>query len=184
MNKILNKFTPISEHLKTVLSQNVTKKEFPKGHVLLQKDSVCKSLYLVEQGFLRGFYFQDGSDKTLWFASENDIATSMYSFISQKPSLEIIEVVEKSILYSIDYEQLQHLYETYPELNLIGRLLTEKYYIEMEERVSSLQFQTAEERYRNIIENKPSLLQKASLGQIASYLGITQETLSRIRKKI
>lgn len=108
----------------------------------------------------------------------------MYSFISQKPSFEIIEVMENSILYCIDYEQLQNLYKTYPDLNRIGRLLSEKYYIELEERVLSLQFKTAEERYRHIVENKPALLQKASLGQISSYLGISQETLSRIRRKI
>jgi CRP/FNR family transcriptional regulator, anaerobic regulatory protein len=182
--KILDNFTSISEKTKTALSQIVIKKEFSKGHILLQQDKVCKNLYLVESGFLRGFYFQDGKDKTLWFASENDIVTSMYSFITQKPSLEIIEIMDTSILYCINYEQLQNLYKTYSELNLIGRLLTEKYYIELEERTLSLQFQTAEERYRHLLENKPNLLQKASLGQIASYLGISQETLSRIRRRI
>ena len=182
--QILDNYASISEQTKTALSQIVIKSEFSKGHILLQQDKVCKNLYLVESGFLRGFNFQDGRDKTLWFASENDIVTSMYSFISQKPSFEIIEVMENSILYCIDYELLQNLYKTYPDLNLIGRLLTEKYYIELEERVLSLQFKTAEERYRHIIENKPALLQKASLGQISSYLGISQETLSRIRRKI
>ena len=182
--KILDNYTSISEQTKTALNQIVLKKEFSKGHILLQQDKVCKSLYLIESGFLRGLNFQDGKDKTLWFASENDIVTSMYSFISQKPSHEMIEVMDKSILYCITYEELQNLYKANPELNLIGRLLTEKYYIELEERALSLQFQSAEERYRHLLKNKPTLLQKASLGQVASYLGISQETLSRIRRKV
>lgn len=182
--QILDNYANISEPTKIALRQIVVKSEFSKGQILLRQDTVCKYLYLVESGFLRGFYFQDGKDKTLWFASENDIVTSMYSFIAQKPGFEIIEVMEKSILYCIGYEQLQYLYKAYPDLNLLGRLLTEKYYIEVEERVLSLQLKTAEERYRQILENKPILLQKASLGQISSYLGISQETLSRIRRKL
>ena len=119
----------------------------------------------------------------MWFGQENDIISSMYSFVSQKNSFESIEVLENSILYCLEYEQLQRLYKQHTEINLIGRLFTEKYYIQLEERVMSLQFQTAQERYKQIIKTNPSLLQRASLGHIASFLGITQETLSRIRAK-
>ena len=125
---------------------------------------------------------QDGKEITTWFASENDAVTSMYSFITQKPSYETIEVLEDCILYEINYENVQLLLKKYPEFNLIGRLLTEKYYIKLEERTMSLQFQSATERYLKLLQ-QPQLLQKASLGMIASYLGISQETLSRIRKK-
>ena len=88
-----------------------------------------------------------------------------------------------SILYCISYEQLLTLYNTHPELNLVGRLLTEKYCLELEVRTQSLQLHSSEERYRHLEDHQPALLQKASLGQIASYLGISQETLSRIRSK-
>ena len=87
-------------------------------------------------------------------------------------------------LKSLEASFSQKAFEKYPEFNLIGRLLTEKYYIELEERTISLQFQTATERYLKLLQQQPQLLQKASLGMIASYLGISQETLSRIRKKI
>jgi CRP/FNR family transcriptional regulator, anaerobic regulatory protein len=107
----------------------------------------------------------------------------MYSFVSQKPSFENIEILEPSVLYAISYDNLQKMYLEFPEFNLIGRLFTEKYYIELEERVMSLQFLTAKERYEKLLIQQPMLLQRVTLGQIASYLGITQETLSRIRGK-
>ena len=107
----------------------------------------------------------------------------MYAFIAQKPGYEGIELLESCVLYSISYAQLQTLYRKYPALNLAGRLLTERYYLELEERTRSLQFQTATERYALLLAQQPGLLQRASLGHIASYLGISQETLSRIRGK-
>ena len=145
---------------------------------------VCQHIYFMKKGFARGFFNQDGKDITLWFAVENDIATSLYSIVTQKPSFENIEILENSILYAISHDNLQHLYHQYPEFNLIGRRFVEKYYVELMARTMSLQFQTAKERYQQLLTHQPQLLQRASLGYIASYLGISQETLSRIRAKI
>lgn len=181
---ILNQFATISEKAKRDLTDIVSVKEFSKATFLLEHGKTCRHLYFLKSGFVRSFYYQDGKEITSWFAFENEPVTSMYSFITQKPSFETIEVLEDSILYAVSYDNLQMLFKNYPEFNLIGRLLTEKYYIELEERTMSLQFETATERYKKIIELQPQLLQKASLGMIASYLGISQETLSRIRNKI
>jgi hypothetical protein len=75
------------------------------------------------------------------------------------------------------------MYKKYPELNYLGRLLTEKYYLDLMERTYCLQFQSAKESYEHLIQTHPQLIKRASLGHIASYLGISQETLSRIRAK-
>jgi CRP-like cAMP-binding protein len=112
------------------------------------------------------------------------LATSLYSFETQTPNFENIEILEDSTLYAISYESLQYLYHHYPEFNLLGRRLVEKYYVELMERTLSFQFQSARERYLQLLTNRPQILQRASLGHIASYLGISQETLSRIRTKI
>lgn len=182
---IINQFANISEQAKIELNNIVSIKRFDKGSYIVEQGKTCKHLYFIKSGFLRGFYYQDnGKEITSWFAFENETVTSMYSFISQKPSFETIEVLEDSTLFEISYQNVQFLFKKYPEFNLIGRILTEKYYIELEERTMSLQFQTATERYLNLLQQQPQLLQKASLGMIASYLGISQETLSRIRKKI
>ena len=179
----INQFATLNERVLTELKKIIEKKEALKGDLLLEQGNVCRRLYFLEKGFARGFYCQDGKDISSWFAFENDIVTSMYSFIRQKPSIENIEVLENSRLYSISYVQLQRFYKEYPEFNLIGRLITEKYYIQLENRTFVLQHLPAKERYKKLLEAQPQLLQKASLGHIASYLGVSQETLSRIRAK-
>jgi CRP-like cAMP-binding protein len=178
------RYTPISLEAKTELAGTVKIIKTCKGQILLHQGNVCRNLYIIKNGFLRGYYFQDGKEFTSWFAFENDVAASMYSFVTQKPGYESIEALEDSTLYSIEYNQLQYFYKKYMEINLIGRLFTEKYYISLEERKNSLQFQSAKDRYEGLLEKQPRLLQRASLGMIASYLGISQETLSRIRNKI
>ncbi len=182
--EILEQYTLISDEAKVELVRIVSKKKLANGQILLQQGNICRNLYFVESGFLRGFYCLDGKDISSWFALENDIAAAMYSFVTQKASFESIEVLEESVVYQIGYQEQQNLYHKYMEMNMIGRLLTEKYYIILEERKNALQYQSAKERYKYLVENQPQLLQKASLGMIASYLGITQETLSRIRNKI
>lgn len=180
----LERFTPISLEAKRELNGIVKNKHINKGQILLNQGDVSKYLYFVKSGFLRGFYCQDGKEFTSWFAFENDMAASLYSLVSQKASFESIEALEDTVLYSIEYEQMQYIYNKYMEMNLIGRLLIEKYYIIVEERKNSFQYLSAKDRYEQIIAKQPQLLQRASLGMIASYLGISQETLSRIRNKI
>lgn len=181
--EILNQFTSLSKQAKKELINRVTQQEVTKGTILLKQDQTCNHLYFIEKGFVRGFYNQDGKEITSWFGFENDIITSIYSFVIQKPGFESIEILENSVLYAISYKNLQELYQNQPEFNLIGRLFIEKYYIESMERTLSLQFRSAKERYYQLVAHKPQLLQRASLGHIASYLGISQETLSRIRSQ-
>lgn len=182
-SEILNLLPKISEQAREDFTKCIFERKVTKGTLILKQGEICRYIYFLKEGFARGFYYQDGKEFTLWFGFENDIIASMYSFVSQKNSFESIEILENSIVYCLEYEQLQRLYKQHIEINLIGRLFTEKYYIRLEERVMSLQFQTAQERYNQIIKTNPRLIQRASLGHIASYLGITQETLSRIRAK-
>ncbi|MES2515031.1 MAG: Crp/Fnr family transcriptional regulator [Bacteroidota bacterium] len=155
----------------------------PKGQRILDIDERCTSLYFIEKGLIRGFHFVDGKEITNWFAQESEFATCFYSFIACKPSFENLQALEDCELVELSFSVLQNLYQQFPETERIGRMITENYYIKLEERILSLQFKTAKERYQKLALSKPSLLQRASLGQIASYLGITQETLSRIRSE-
>lgn len=158
---------------------------FYKNEIILKQDKVCKNLYFIEKGLARGYRIDDeGKDITNWFAPEGTLATSAYSFISQKPSFESVVALEDCSMRSISRKSLYELYEKFPEMNEMGRELIEIYYLELEERVNALQFQTAKQRYEKFVKQDGYLLQRTSLGHIASYLGITQETLSRIRNHI
>lgn len=152
-----------------------------KNTLLLKQGHSCEYIYFIEKGFARAFYTKNGKDATTWFARENDIITSMYALITKRKSNESIEILEDASLLRIDYEELQILYNIYPNLNRLGRILLEKYFVELEERTLSLQFDSALERYQQLITRQPYVLQRASLGQIASFLGMSQITLSRIR---
>lgn len=174
---------PLSPELKAELSTCIFIKKAKKGEIILSEGQVCDHIYFIGKGSLRGFYFHDGKEITSWIEFENDFSSATYSFVTRKPGFENIEATENSLLYAISFDDLNRIYLKHPEFNYIGRLLTEKYYVGLMERTICLQYQTATERYEQLVANQPYMLQRASLGHIASYLGISQETLSRIRKK-
>ena len=126
----------------------------------------------------------DGKEITHWFGFENDFVTSFHSFTTQQPAVENIQLLEGSILWSISKEKLTALFDQYHEVERLVRIAYEKYYIRLEERFINSQFKTAAERYENLLHQTPHILERVSLGHVASYLGISQETLSRTRSKI
>jgi CRP-like cAMP-binding protein len=141
-------------------------------------------LYFLQQGALRGSYLLEGKEVTHWFAFENDFVTSFHSFITSAPSVETIQLLEGSVLWSISKEQLTQLMNQYHEVERLVRIAYETYYIRLEERFVNAQFKTASERYQALLQQSPHILERVPLGHIASYLGISQETLSRIRGKL
>ncbi|MDX2282776.1 MAG: Crp/Fnr family transcriptional regulator [Bacteroidia bacterium] len=176
-------YAPIGEAAQADLIRMVAHESVPKGTVLLQAGQVCSRLYLLEAGMARGYYLHDGKELTSWFAFEGDVMLSMHSFTTRRPAFETIEILENSSLYSIEYEHLQYLYAHHAEISTIGRLLSEKYYVELEEHTLALQVMPAKARYERLLAQQPQVLQRAQLSHIASYLGMSQETLSRIRGK-
>jgi CRP/FNR family transcriptional regulator, anaerobic regulatory protein len=182
--KFLNQLMPLNSALKQELVHRMYQKDAKKGELLIAEGKICTQLYFICKGYLRGFHYQKGKEITTWFGFENDIATSAYSFLSQKIANENVEAMEDSLLYGISFHDLTAIYQNYPEFNYIGRIFTEKYYFDLMEHSLSLQFQNAHDSYLNLLSTHPQILKRASLGHIASYIGISQETLSRIRAKI
>lgn len=180
----LSHFIPISTELENYLLRFTTKVNVEKHTHLLSINERSDSLYFIEKGLIRGYYFDNGKEITNWFAQEQEFATCFYAFVANTISYESIQAIEDCTLIQIAQHTLQELYIKFPETERIGRIITENYYIKLEERLLNIQFKTAKERYQNLLHKKASLLQRASLGQIASYLGITQETLSRIRAEL
>ena len=173
--------TPMSSGLKQYLNETIKPSHFPKRHILLNVGQICEHVHFVENGFSRAFYAREGKEMTSWFSKTGEFIMSVHSFFKQTPSVESIELLADSTLLSISHSELHYAYAKFAEFNFIGRVLTEKYYIHSEERAMALRVYCAKERYENLLKMYPEILQKASLGQIASHLGITQETLSRVR---
>ena len=118
------------------------------------------------------------------FCTENSLTTSYKSFIVQKPSSLSIQALEDTELLVIDYEHLRKLYSASPAWQNVGRTIAEKEYMVMEQYAFVLNNETAKEKYLRLLKEQPQIIQKAAVNHIASYLGITTRTLSRIRSEI
>ncbi|MDR2955118.1 MAG: Crp/Fnr family transcriptional regulator [Prevotella sp.] len=160
--------------------QFLTKK---KGSFIIKKGQIVSNLFIVEKGLIRSFYNKEEQEITVWFGYENIPFAAIASIYSNQASHETIQCLEDSVFQYISEKDLYDLYEKYPEVNTIGRKIAEEYCILLDERAFSFQTKSAEERYDALIKNEPEIIKRAPLGYIASYLGITQETLSRIRRK-
>ncbi|WP_196888481.1 Crp/Fnr family transcriptional regulator [Aureivirga sp. CE67] len=165
--------------------QAIMKKEtFSKRQLLHEEGTVCDYLFLIQTGIARSFYYKDGKEITAHFAVENTSITAIDSFVQRKKSRYNIEVLEDSEVISISHQDLYTLLEEKPQYEKYVRMFLEQIYVDLAERIEDLLFHTAKERYDKIIENTPDLLQRVQLKHIASFIGITQETLSRIRTQV
>ncbi|MFC4231457.1 Crp/Fnr family transcriptional regulator [Parasediminibacterium paludis] len=181
--KYLNAYSKLSDLTIEKLRANIITLELQKNQLLLRQDQICKHLYFVEKGILKQYYFLGDKAIIDYFATENKIVSSISSLFGQKPSNKIIEAIETSTLQAVSYEKLESLFLDNPDLERVGRLIATEAFMLMEERIFSLQFHTAKKRYDDLLNNNPDILMRVSLGDVASYLGITQVTLSRIRSQ-
>ena len=176
-------FHPLTEQAIKSLEDCITKIEVNKNDFLITEGKKCTHLYFLEHGALRGYYNLDGKEVTHWFAFENDFVTSFHGFITNEPCVENIQLLEHGIVWAIEKNKLEALYDQHPDLERLVRIVYEKYYIRLEERYVNAQFKTATQLYDDLMKHMPHILQRVPLGHIASYLGLSQETLSRIRGK-
>lgn len=180
----ISNFTSLSEQSKKELSSRFKKVVSPKGHILVKPDTICNFLYFIDRGLTRTYYLKDGKEVTDWISDEHTFSCAIISFISRHPDRRGIDVLEPSILFAIHYNNLDYLCQRYHDIDILFRKLVSLGLIQLQQKFDDLHFATAVERYKSLINTNPSLINRVPLGMIASYLGITQETLSRIRSKI
>lgn len=162
-----------------------TRQKLRKGDFFVAQDQVCRQVAFVEKGTLRVYYLNDKAEETTsCFCTENNFTTSYKSFILQQPSHLIIQAIEDLQLLVIDHHNLQKLYAQSAVWQTIGRAIAEREYLVMEQYASVLSNETAREKYLRLLKEQPGVIQKANVEHIASYLGVTRRTLSRIRKEI
>jgi len=158
-------------------------KNIEKKNLLLRQGQLCKSLYFVESGSLRAFNInEDGKESTIMFAVTDWWVTDMYAFAKQKPALVSIEAIHDSRLMGINFEVLEELFIKIPKLERLFRILFQNAYIREQLRVLNNISLTTEERYHKFVEKYPQIVDKITQKQIASYLGVTPEFLSTVKK--
>lgn len=173
-----------SDSFKGELEDLFTLREFSKGDHLFRQGELCRHLFYIKKGLVRVYYYSDkGKEITLWFSSEDTLVTAIDSFYLHKPTRDYCEALEDLVVYTITHSQLETLLNNKKGAQITFNIMYEVTR-KMADLMESIKFRTAEERYISLMSNYPKILQRVSLGQIASYLGITQETLSRIRGKI
>jgi len=173
-------------HLNDVIQHDIAKRTkhfFKKKHEhLLREGQTLSNYFVMNKGLIRAYFYCNGKEVNSWFGEEHEIFCSILPLYKNKPSFENLQFLEDTELYVLSSDDLDELYRLYPELNCIGRLIAEEMCVILEERINSLHTESAIERYHFLIKKQPNLLNRINLGHIASYLGITAETLSRIRK--
>ena len=179
----INRFHPLTDEMKERLISITTVKEFPKKHILLREGQVSHHACFVLSGLARGYYNSDGKEITSRFMDEGFIITSWLSYYTQKPGYEIIETIEDTVLGCMLYQDVQQLYSDIPEFNIVGRKIAEYFFFLSEQRTQLLRKHTADEKYQFFLQQHPDLLQRIPLKYIATYLGMNEETLSRVRRK-
>lgn len=179
------KLLPFSEAELSDILAHFDKEEIKKNQILIKEGQVSNKLYFVEKGIGRSYYLKkEGKEVTQWFFGEGNFMASADSFFQQTPSFYYVEVIEDSILYTITKAKLDFLIEKYRKMETAIRLITIEILTKFVQKLNSLQFQTVRERYDYMLTEFPDISYRAPLGQIASYLGMTQESLSRLRKSI
>lgn len=186
MNNIIEKMTsicPVSDETLQALKEKLTLCHFPKRYQLVKENTFCKSAYFLEEGMTRSFWLVNGEEITTSFSTEGGIVFSMDELYYNKPSEEFVETLEDTVAYRIALSDLLKLFHTNIELANWGRIIHQDEYRRLHRSHKERLTLPAKERYEEFQRQFPDVCRRANLGYIASYLGITPSTLSRIRSQ-
>lgn len=159
-------------------------KDIKKGDYVLREGQICDRITYISTGLFRTFHIKNGNEINTCFCMENSITSSLESLVNQTVSKEYIQAIEDATIVSLSHKNLMKLYQFNPKWESLSRLLTEKECARLSERIDTLSFETAKEKYLHLLKNQPKIIQRVAIQHIASYIGVSRETLSRIRSKI
>jgi CRP-like cAMP-binding protein len=176
--------TPLSDDEWEAFSAKLLRQEFAKKAFILKAGSTENYLSFIENGIVRFFLFKGEEEITFDFAFTGEFLSGYSSFITQTPSSFNIQALSPTALWRISYKDLQDVYNTTSVGNRIGRYAAEQLFLSKSQREMAFLLQSAQERYLNLFTEQPQLLQQIPGKYLASYIGITPQALSRIRKRI
>lgn len=183
MIALANSLFPLSEGANQFLLKNTYARSIKKGRLLLKAGEVCTNMYFVRKGVLRGFVKDGERDITTWISADGELVSAISSFILQMPTNENIHAIEDCELILLSHSDLEIMYVKFPAFNTTVRKLTEIYYMHAEHRAYIARLKNADQKYQLFLKQYGHLSNRVPVKYIASFLGITLETLSRLRGK-
>ena len=174
-------FISLSGALKFELTKRLKQVDFKKGELVLDANTICTKSYFINSGMLRTYYIKDGKEISEYFCAQNEWVNSPKSFMQRRKDIYYIDAIEETKAYAIHVDDLVYLFDNFPEMERYSRLSMGTLFGHMMERITSLRFTSAKEKYEHFCKAYSDIYYRIPLGMVASYLGITQETLSRIR---
>jgi CRP-like cAMP-binding protein len=179
-----SKISPLSKAEADAIRENMVVKTFKKGTHLLKEGQISIDTYFVLEGCIREYILTDGEEKTTNFFTEDQWVISLNSFTPQQPTAHNLVCVEDSTVSVGNEEQAQVLFKQFPRFETISRAVMEAFFIDQKKQLTSFLTDTPEQRYLNLVNRRPELVQRVPQYQLASYVGIKPESLSRIRKRM
>ena len=180
---LLNNIHPLSAGLQQYLTDKIKTRQAARKEIILQAGHLSRHIYFIQKGLLRTFYYEDGHEINSGFMLEGDMLAAVQSFFYQSASIESIQAIEDSRLSYICYNELQFIFTNFKEADFIGRVLMTRNYIAGEQRLHCLRMKKAAARYQFMLKYYPQLILRVPAKYMATYLGISEETLSRIRSR-
>ncbi len=181
--KIINSFQELDIETEKAIEKYFVVEKFKKDELIVEEGKICRKVYFIKSGAIRRFCHEEGTEVTKWIYTDNQFVTSLSSFFEQKPSFESFQTCEETIVYSLSYSDELILLE-YPLFSKFHMRQLRLYLSKINEFHHMFRLMTAQEKYMYLLESFPQIILKAKLKHISSLLGVSQETLSRIRASI
>lgn len=181
LKKYINTVIDLSDESWTELCSSLTEVELRRKDYILREGQQCNAVFFVSSGFCKSFYYKDGKEINTAFYFETEFATNIKSLMTSSKSDYFIQACEKSKVVRLDKNKLLEAYKKSHQIEAFGRKVLELITAKQEEHSDSFKLLTPKQRFENLVLKHPEFLQRVSLTQMASYLGISRETLSRFR---
>jgi CRP-like cAMP-binding protein len=175
------KYIPFSDGLRRAITERISFVNFKKGQLVQDAARVCTKSYFIQKGLFRTYFMKDGKEISEYFPAEQEWCNSPKSFITRQKDIYYIDAIEDTDTCCLQVDDLVYLFDHFPEMERYARLSMGTVFGHLMERITSLRFTSAKEKYDHFIRTYHDIHHRIPLGMVASYLGITQETLSRIR---
>lgn len=185
MIDFIQQLIPLTEIEISELESVIEYKTIKKDELLIREGQICDFIAFVQKGALHCYFLKEnGNEMTEDFSTENEFITDYFSFLTQLPSSQNTVALEDSELLILWKKDIENFYKKHSKFQELGRLIAESLYIEKYQRIRSFLIEDAEQKYLSLCQNRPYLVDRIQHYHLASYLGISPETLSRIRKKV